>query len=195
MRFAIYVSTTVLTTLLHSICCLLPLVTAVMGIGGFSSSLGWLMQYQPYFLVLQGGLLCWAFYRNYVHPHGSRTHILRERQLLWFIVGISAIAATLPHSGLLKTEKQQLATQQLQRIMNTRQVTFVVTDADYSEQALRTALSQIEGVLDSQIVFKNQEVSIRFNQQITSKSLILNQIKQEGFDVKEQIVPQSISLK
>ncbi|MFN8357330.1 MAG: hypothetical protein U0Y10_22930 [Spirosomataceae bacterium] len=186
MKLAIYVSTTVLTTFLHSICCFLPLLTALMGMGGFSTSLGWLMQYQIYFLVLQVVLLGWAFYRNYRQPHGSLVHVLRERQLLWFVAGISLLAATLPHSGLLKTEQQQLATQQLQRIMNTRQLAFVVNDADYSEVQLRHTLSQIEGVVDSQIVVQNHVVSLRFNHTQTSKLLILNSIKKEGFDISEK---------
>lgn len=186
MRTAIYLSTTLLTTFLHSLCCLLPLLTAIVGFGGVTS-LGWLMQYQAYLLVFQVGLLGWSFYRVYVeHGYASAAHLQREKTLLWGILLVSVVAAVLPHSTLIKTEKQQLTAEHIQRVMNTRKLLLEIKETPVEEQKLIEEITSIDGVVSSQVAVKEGLVSLRYSLKETNKEAILLALRQKGYEVYEK---------
>jgi mercuric ion transport protein len=58
------------TAIAASVCCVGPLVLAVLGLGGGALLLK-LGPYRPYFLVVTAGLLFSAFYLTYRRPEGE----------------------------------------------------------------------------------------------------------------------------
>jgi hypothetical protein len=181
MKTALYVSTTLLSTFIHSLCCLLPLLTALIGFGGVSS-LGWLLQYQAYIVGFQVALMAWSFYQVYAgHQQATAAHLRREKLLLWSIAAVSVAAAVLPHSGWLRTEKQQLTAEQIQRVLTTRKLTLKIEQVSPTSQSVEQALANINGVVDSQITYRNGSATLRYHLKETSQMLIVEALRKQGF--------------
>ena len=86
-----------------SLCCILPVVVAVAGVG--SAALGAKLEpFRPYFVVVTAGLLGFAFYRAYrpqecepdqacAVPQNRR----RQRILLWLVATMALVLMTFPY--------------------------------------------------------------------------------------------------
>lgn len=96
------------TALLASICCILPLVVGLLGVGaGLVGSLAVFEMFRPVFILLTVGLLGFAFYRMYrpaarCGPDGSCDLVdpaLRRRSLalLWSIAVFALAALLFPY--------------------------------------------------------------------------------------------------
>jgi mercuric ion transport protein len=100
---ALAVAGTVLAALGASLCCILPVAVAVLGVG--SAALGAQLEpLRPYFLVLTLGILGFAFYRAYrpepcepgqacAVPASRRRH----RLLLWIVAAVALALITFPY--------------------------------------------------------------------------------------------------
>ena len=95
---------TVLTSLGASMCCILPVAVAFLGVG--SAALGARLEpLRPYFLVLTIGFLGFAFYREYrprkecapgdlcAAPRNRR----RQRILFWVMALVVLVLVTFPY--------------------------------------------------------------------------------------------------
>ena len=94
---------TVVVALGASLCCILPVAVAVLGVG--SAALGAQLEpLRPYFLVLTFGILGFAFYRAYrpepcepgqacAVPASRRRH----RLLLWIVAAVALALTTFPY--------------------------------------------------------------------------------------------------
>jgi len=94
---------TVVAALGASLCCILPVAVAVLGVG--SAALGAQLEpLRPYFLVLTVGILGFAFYRAYrpepcepgqacAVPASRRRH----RLLLWIVAAAALTLTTFPY--------------------------------------------------------------------------------------------------
>ena len=186
MKTALYVSTTLITTFIHSLCCLLPLLTAFVGFGGMGS-LNWLLQYQAYIVGFQVILMAWSFYQVYVkHQSASVAHVRREKVLLWGIAVFSIIAAVLPHSSWLRSEKQQLTAEQIQRVMSTRKISLEVTAPSASSDDVMAAAADLNGVVASQVTYQHRVLTLRYHLKETTKEAIVQQLRAQGFRVVER---------
>ena len=93
----------VLAAIGASLCCILPIAVAVLGIG--SAALGARLEpYRPYFLVLTIAILGYAFYRAY-RPEKCEpgqtcavpaTH-RRQRIVLWIVAAVALALTTFPY--------------------------------------------------------------------------------------------------
>lgn len=93
-----------------SVCCLGPLVLAIVGIGGAASALA-LAPYRPYLLVLTAAFLALAFYLTYRRPAsacspGNACEMPKANRvgkvLLWLVTLVVVLATTFPYySGYL----------------------------------------------------------------------------------------------
>ena len=90
---------TILSALAASLCCLLPVAVAVLGVG--SAALGaWLAPFRPALIVLTVGLFGFAFYEAY-RPRkcdpGMSARRRRSRLLLWAVATIALSLITFPY--------------------------------------------------------------------------------------------------
>ncbi len=178
MKRTFYFGTTLLTTLLHSLCCVLPLLTTVLGASGTVPALAGLLPYQPYFWALQGLILLGAFYHVYSRPHRATS-----RGLVWVLALASGLFSFVPHSTWFKDERQVLAQAQVERVFNTRQLTLAV-NSDARPQVLKAELRTLKGVIPTQTAVRAGRVSLRYNQQLTSRTEILSELRQRGYAVR-----------
>lgn len=100
---ALTVAGTVVAAVGASLCCILPVAVAVLGVG--SAALGAQLEpLRPYFLVLTFGILGFAFYRAYrPEPCESGQACAvpasrgRQRLLLWIVAAVALALTTFPY--------------------------------------------------------------------------------------------------
>ncbi len=94
---------TILAALGASLCCILPVAVAILGVG--SAALGAKLEpWRPWFIVLTVGLFGFAFYEVY-RPRecapgedcGAPTRRRRHRALLWVVATASLLLITFPY--------------------------------------------------------------------------------------------------
>ncbi len=102
-EYALTTAGTVVAAVGASLCCILPVAVAVLGVG--SAALGAQLEpLRPYFLVLTFGILGFAFYRAYrpepcepgqacAVPASRRRH----RLTLWIVAAVALALTTFPY--------------------------------------------------------------------------------------------------
>ncbi len=103
-RFAL--AGAVIAAVTASLCCILPVIAAVLGVTGFAAS-EFFARWRPYLLAVTSGLLAVGFYLAYRRPRreacevGSvceRTPIGRwNRPMLWLVTGLVIVLAAFPY--------------------------------------------------------------------------------------------------
>ena len=96
-------SATVLSAAVASLCCILPVAVAVLGVG--SAAFGaWFEPWRPLFVIITVALLAVAFYQVYRPvPCGPdeacavRVSRRRQRIFLWAVAGISILLMAFPY--------------------------------------------------------------------------------------------------
>ena len=102
-RFSILHGGTLLAAVGASLCCVLPVAVAFLGVG--SAAAGAIFEpYRPYMIALTVGLLGYAFYRAYRPercPEGKICEVpdarRRERVLLWIVSAAASVLMTFPY--------------------------------------------------------------------------------------------------
>lgn len=181
MKSLMYASTSLLTVVAHWFCCLLPIMAAVLGLGGFSSAMNWVVNYRAYLIAMQVLLMGWSFYHLYFQHTGTGKRLRWERAMLWVLVGFSVIAWAMPHQWLMSGD-QQLATEQVQRVFNARKVTLSLQDRT-TPREVEQSLAHLSGVLQ----LKPEEagiVSVRYDFRRISKDELLNALRKRGVEVE-----------
>lgn len=92
-------STAFLVALIHSLCCILPILTLAFGLVNLPY-LVFLTSFQPYLFGLQFLLLLYGFYEIYYsRKHASCTKSTRrkEKVALWLTVSITVLIALFPY--------------------------------------------------------------------------------------------------
>ncbi|MCU0450329.1 MAG: hypothetical protein MUC97_10905 [Bernardetiaceae bacterium] len=88
------VSTLALTSVVHLLCCLLPLLSVVVSVGGLVAFVDWLEPLRPPLLALQLGVVVYAFYKAYFSRHaGHRTELL----VFWLSLLITVGSVAYPY--------------------------------------------------------------------------------------------------
>jgi uncharacterized membrane-anchored protein len=88
------VSTLALTSLVHLLCCLLPLLSVVVSVSGLVALADWLAPWRLPLLALQLGVVVYAFYKAYFSRHaGHRTELL----VFWLSLLITVGSVVYPY--------------------------------------------------------------------------------------------------
>jgi mercuric ion transport protein len=94
---------TVLSAVAASLCCILPVVVATLGVGSAALG-GWFEPARPYFLALTVLFLALGFYQAYRPrecPPGQEcavpARLRRQRILLWILTPVALLLMTFPY--------------------------------------------------------------------------------------------------
>ncbi|OZI07076.1 hypothetical protein BWI93_16590 [Siphonobacter sp. BAB-5385] len=181
MKSIVYASTSVLTVIAHWLCCLLPLLAAVLGLSGSSSVLSWVLDYRWYLVGFQVLLMSWSFYHLYVQ-HQPSPRLRYERAIFWFLLVFSVVAWSIPHEWLMSND-QKMATAQVQRVFNARKVTLALSD-DTTPQMLEKSLENVDGVLQLKPV-QAGVISLRYDFRKINKDQLLQDLRNQGLELTE----------
>ena len=96
-------SATALTAVAASLCCILPVTVALLGVG--SAAFGaWFEPWRPVFVAVTVVLLGIAFYQGYRPVNcgpdeacAVRTSRRRQRVFLWIVTGVSTLLMAFPY--------------------------------------------------------------------------------------------------
>lgn len=107
----------IVTTFLHSYCCVFPLF---IGLWGSVSILGGLLAFQPVFWLIQGGVLGFSLFRYYFrNPKPTRKQRVRIA-FVWVLFIYSVAVYIVPHTDWFKSEDEILMQRQLANILKIR---------------------------------------------------------------------------
>ncbi|MFD0878280.1 hypothetical protein ACFQ1A_29195, partial [Massilia pinisoli] len=106
-----------ITTLLHSYCCIFPLFISVWG---SVSMLGKLLVLQPFFWIIQAGVLGFTLYGYYFkNPNPTKKQRLRI-MLVWGLLLYSLGIFIIPHTDWIKSDIEKLKIEQTKRILQSK---------------------------------------------------------------------------
>ncbi len=181
MKSIVYASTSLITIIAHWLCCLLPLMAAVMGLGGSSSILKWASDYRWYLVGGQVILMSWSFYHLYFQ-HKADSRLKWEKATFWMLLAFSAAAWSIPHEWLMSSD-QKMATAQVQRVFNARKLTLALDD-ETTPQMVEKSLENVDGVLQMKPL-EEGVVSVRYDFRQISKDELLQQLRRKGLQLSE----------
>lgn len=160
--------------LLHSLCCLLPLVSVTAS----TSLLPILMPYKPLLLVIQLLVLLFLFYRIFQNKR-QKTKNKRWKLYLDYSMLLVAILGLLV--GLLepfKTERQVLAERQFLLFKSNRSLVIQLPDSTAAKLA-ESELRAIKGIRTVRVV--DQEIHINFDYEQVKQEEIIQELKAREF--------------
>ncbi len=182
-----------------SLCCILPLIAAVLGFTGFAAS-QFFEHWRPYLLVVTLGLLALGFYVAYRSPRrracevGSvceRTPIGRwNRAALWLVaVSVVVLAAFPYYSG--RVARAVTKTQQPAELAAQSGQAHAVLKIDgmvcgSCAALLEKKLSQISGVRRAEVSFEKKQAMLDYDPRTVHPSSFAKAITDVGYKVVGQ---------
>jgi len=179
LKSAFSVLVSVLLSLLHVACCILPLFSAIAGTVTYHS---FLSQYKTLFAVFQVVIFLYIVVRLVLHYRGRGFHSNMERiayHISFFVVGAGLFIG---YFEPFQSENQRVAKQQFEFFRTHRRLEIDIQTSNDTLR-LKEELLKIRGVKPDRIRFHNASVTLTFNTNKTSRTEILNRLKAQGYDI------------
>jgi len=179
LKSAFSVLVSVLLSLLHVACCILPLFSAIAGTVTHHT---YFSQYKTIFTVLQVVMFLYVVVRLVLHYRGRTFHNRMERiayHISFFVVGAGLL---IEYFEPFQSENQKIAKQQFEFFRTHRRLEMYI-QASSDTLRLKEELLKIRGVKPDRILFHNASVALTFNTNKTSRTEILNRLKARGYDI------------
>ncbi len=192
-RFAL--TGAVVAAVTASLCCILPLVAAVLGFTGFAASAffeGW----RPYLLAVTFGLLGVGFYLAYRRPReacevGSvcgRTPIGRwNRAALWLVAVFVVVLAAFPYyagwaaRAVTKTKQSAGLPAETSQVHAVLKIDGMVCGS--CAALLEKKLSQMPGVRRAEVSFEKKQAALDYDPRAVKPSQFVKAITEVGYKV------------
>ncbi len=196
-RFAL--TGAVVAAVTASLCCILPVIAAVLGFTGFAAS-EFFEHWRPYFLMVTFGVLALGFYLAYRRPREScevgsvceRTPIGRwNRAGLWLVAMVVIVLAGFPYySGwvaraVTKTRQPEVALAQSTQSRAVLKIDGMVCGS--CAALLEKKLSQISGVRRAEVSFEKKQATLDYDPRAVDPSRFTKAITDVGYKVAGQL--------
>ena len=193
-RFA--VTGAIVAAVTASLCCILPLIAAVLGFTGFAAS-QFFEHWRPYFLAVTFGLLAVGFYLAYRRPReacevGSvceHTPIGRwNRAVLWLVAVLVVILAAFPYyAGWVA---RAVTTKQPAQLPEPSSQAHAVLKIDgmvcgSCAALLEKKLSQVSGVRRAEVSFETKQATLDYDPRAVKPSQFVKAITEVGYKVAQ----------
>ncbi len=187
----------VIAAVTASLCCILPLVAAGLGVTGFAAS-ELFERWRPYLLGITFGILALGFFLAYRRPREScavgsaceRTPIGRwNRAMLWLVAGLVIVLAAFPYYSpwvvrAVTKNRQATTIQQSSEAHVTLNVGGMVCPT--CAALLEKKLSQIPGVRRAEVSFEKKQAVVEYDPQNVDLSRFTKAITDVGYKVAGQ---------
>jgi mercuric ion transport protein len=182
-------STVLLASLAHSLCCITPLLLMLTGLHGMALSFHWLDAYKPYVLAIQLLTLGWAFYRVYgVKKHtcvcngdtATHTQSIQKRQQIavWMVAAISLLLSAFTLASEIERKQERPGRERVQRILNTRQLVLKIHSASTGE--IEGYVRTIPGVTCVETADQTGISIVKYNRTQTTRQEVIKAIQATG---------------
>jgi mercuric ion transport protein len=182
-----------LTAIVASLCCILPLLAALLGLSGVAAASAF-AKWRPVFLLATVVLLGLGWYLTYRKPKEACTEGAAcatkpvakwNKVVLWAATAMVVIMATFPiYSGAIARWTQSSsppAAGQTSADTATLKVKIPSMDCDACAAGIQAVLQRQSGVQRAQVSFATKEAVVQYNAQKTSKEKLIAAIDQTGF--------------
>lgn len=180
-----------LLALSSSLCCIVPVLTIVGGIGGLASSFSWVEPLRPYLIAATVLILGFAFYRAYKPQKQDecgcapeKKKFMESKKFLWGITIVSALLISFPYYShiFLPSTKQNLS----YAPENVRKKTFSIhgMTCEACEKHVNHSFLSQDGVLKVNSNYKKGLACVTFDvTKVSVKKLALTSEKITGYPV------------
>jgi mercuric ion transport protein len=177
-----------------SLCCILPVGAAAIGVAGFAAS-AFFAAWRPYFLGLTFALLAVAFYFAYrsrtaaCEPESlcERPGFTRSsRVTLWVITVLVMVLAAFPYySGALVRAFGGQSKAPLTTNISTAHAVLSIQGMDCTACAvlIEKNLAQIQGVRSAKVNFEKKVASINYDTRVVAPETFVKAIEKGGYKV------------
>lgn len=179
-----------------SLCCILPVIAAVLGVTGFAAA-EFFARWRPYLLALTFALLALGFYLAY-RPRrreeckpGSlceRTPLERwNRAILWLVTALVIALAAFPYYSGWAVRRVGKNTQQVALAARSPTARVVLKiegmDCPVCAAGLQNQLREIPGVRRAEVSFQDKRASLDYDPRAVDPSRFTKAIAEAGFKV------------
>jgi mercuric ion transport protein len=182
----------VAAALAASLCCILPVGAAALGVAGFAAS-AFFAAWRPYFLALTLALLAVAFYFAYrprtraCEPDSlcERPGFTRSSRLaLWVVTGVVAVLAAFPYySGTLVRAFGGERKAPLTANISAAHAVLSIQGMDCTACAalIEKNLAQIQGVRSAKVSFEAKAATIDYDARVVAPETFVKAIEKAGY--------------
>ena len=189
------VITGLIAAIAASSCCIPPVIAAIAGVGGASSSLSWMEPFRPYLIGLAIIAIGYAWYTNLkpkeVDDCGCEVDQPKFYQTRGFLIGMTLFAAlsiAFPYySGVFfpdnKKEVVVVDSSSVQKI----DIKIEGMTCDACQQHVDHAVNELAGIIDVHTSYENGNAVVKFDGTKTSAEEIKEAVKSTGYNVINSI--------
>ena len=182
----------ILTALLSSACCILPLMAIITGTGGLVSTFTWLEPFRPYLMGLTISALGFAWYRkltprkeNNCNCDGKRTSFWQTKSFLIIITVIAGLLLAFPeyaHVFYSKAQKKEVINVDRKKI---NEVSFIIRGMACGgcSEHVKTTLASVNGVIECEASYERGNSVVKFDESKTSPDSLAAAISKAGYKV------------
>jgi mercuric ion transport protein len=185
--------TGIMLAITSSLCCIMPILAIVGGIGGFASSLSWVEPLRPYLIIATVLILGFAFYRAYKPQKADdcgcvveeKKSFMASKRFLWIITIVSALLMSFPYySGIFisKPAQKNISIDKTNIAQTTLHIEGMNCEA--CEGHVNNALLKQDGVLEATSDYEKGIAHVKYDKsQVSAEQLSLATEKETGYKV------------
>lgn len=184
-------ATGIVAALAASSCCIPPVVAAIAGVGGASSSLSWMEPFRPYLItlaILAIGYVWYVYFKpKKVDDCGCEIENPKWYQTKGFLIGITLFAAlsiTFPYFSNMffpdnKKEVIIVESSNIQKI----EVEIEGMTCDACQSHINHSVNELEGIISVEASYANSNAIIEFDNTKLNITEIEKSINSTGYTV------------
>lgn len=187
------ITTGILAAIAASSCCLPPLITALAGVGGVSSSLSWIEPLRPYLIGLAVIAIGYAWFVHLKSKKqddcGCSVEKPKWYQTRAFLVGMTVFAflsISFPYySGYFFPDNAKGTVIENIENIETVEVTIEGMTCDACQKHVDYSVNELDGIVDVKTSYDLENSIIQFDNTKTSQKEITEAINSTGYTVTE----------
>lgn len=192
------IGTGILAALAASSCCIPPIVAAIAGVGGISSSLSWMEPLRPYMVGLAVVAIGYAWY-SHLKPKteddcGCEIEKPKFYQTRGFLVGITLFAAvsiTLPYYSHIFFGSNESKVVYVETA-NVQQADFNITGmtCEGCTEHIKHAVAQLPGFIEADASYEEGSATVKFDKSKSTIEEVVAAINETGYTVEDYKINQ-----
>ncbi len=189
------ITTSILTAIASSLCCITPVLALISGAGGIASSFSWLEHARPYLLGITVLVLGFAWYQK-LKPRTAKEiqcaceedvklAFTQTKKFLGIVTVFSFLMMAFPYYGHIfypKANKEVIVISS----DNIQEVTFNVSGMTCAscEEHVKSEVNKLSGIVNVSASSKEGTANVKFDTSKISNNEIKNAINKTGYKVE-----------
>ena len=185
--------TSVLAAITASLCCIVPVITVLVGVSGAAAMFSWLEPFRPYLIGITLLILVIAWYlvlKSNKKVADCNCEIdknpswFKSKRILGVITLFIGLLLTFPYYlNIFISEKQNIST--IENSLNLNEITFDIEGMTCTgcELAIEQEVFELEGVINVNADYNNSNTIIKFDSLKVTKKQLENAILKTGYQI------------